>query len=95
MTAVAPLLSEGFGATTIVVRMALQLGFQGLRGVSFLVPMKWFRITWICQRKRAISRSVLCGLMLFSLGLVSLFTGQIAADLEWSQIRGRWEAKRV
>ncbi|CAD5187701.1 O-fucosyltransferase 29 [Musa acuminata AAA Group] len=75
--------------------MALQLGFQGLRGVSFLVPKKWFRITCICQRKRAISRSVLCGLMLFSLGLVSLFTGQIAADLEWSQIRGRWETKRV
>ncbi|OAY74103.1 uncharacterized protein At1g04910 [Ananas comosus] len=44
------------------------------------------------QRK---GRSVLCGSMLFALGLVSLLTGQIAADLEWSRFRGLWRPKRI
>ncbi|URD87202.1 GDP-fucose protein O-fucosyltransferase [Musa troglodytarum] len=84
----------------MAVTMAKQLSPQGLSGVSppcsaFLVPEKWLRTAWACQRRRAISRSVLCGVMLFALGLVSLFTGQIAADLEWSRIRGRWRSKRV
>ncbi|XP_073102179.1 O-fucosyltransferase 29 isoform X2 [Elaeis guineensis] len=42
----------------------------------------------------AIPRSVLCGSMLFALGLISLFSGQIAADLEWSRLRGRWRSKK-
>ncbi|KAM5572938.1 O-fucosyltransferase 29 [Rosa sericea] len=33
--------------------------------------------------------SVVCGLMLFGLGLVSLFTGHVASDLEW------WYTQRV
>ncbi|XP_047327898.1 O-fucosyltransferase 29-like [Impatiens glandulifera] len=33
--------------------------------------------------RRRISWPFICGLMLFSLGLVSLFTGHIASDLEW------------
>ncbi|KAL6178363.1 hypothetical protein ACLB2K_049881 [Fragaria x ananassa] len=33
--------------------------------------------------------SVVCGLMLFGLGLVSLFTGHVASDLEW------WYSQRV
>ncbi|XP_058104436.1 O-fucosyltransferase 29 [Magnolia sinica] len=32
---------------------------------------------------RKISRSFLCGLMLFALGLISLFTGHVASDIEW------------
>ncbi|KAK6935170.1 GDP-fucose protein O-fucosyltransferase [Dillenia turbinata] len=35
-----------------------------------------------CQRN-PISWSFLCGIMLFCLGLISLFTGHIASDLEW------------
>ncbi|KAK9275549.1 hypothetical protein L1049_022816 [Liquidambar formosana] len=34
------------------------------------------------QRKH-ISWSIVCGLMLFGLGLISLFTGHVASDLEW------------
>ncbi|CAL9757095.1 unnamed protein product [Musa acuminata subsp. burmannicoides] len=84
----------------MAVTMAKQLSPQGLSGISppcsaFLVPEKWLRTAWACQWRWAISRSVLCGVMLFALGLVSLFTGQIAADLEWSRIRGRWRSKRV
>lgn len=33
--------------------------------------------------------SLVCGLMLFGLGLVSLFTGHVASDLEW------WYSQRV
>ncbi|XP_042456965.1 O-fucosyltransferase 29-like isoform X1 [Zingiber officinale] len=59
-------------------------------------PQKCICTAWFFRRRRLISRSVLCGAVLFSLGLVSLFTGQIAADLEWSsRIRGRWRSKRV
>lgn len=59
-------------------------------------PKKRTCTAWVFRRRRLISRSVLCGAVLFSLGLVSLFTGQIAADLEWSsRIRGRWRSKRV
>nr|XP_018678514.1 PREDICTED: uncharacterized protein At1g04910 isoform X2 [Musa acuminata subsp. malaccensis] len=84
----------------MAVTMAKQLSPQCLSGVSppcsaFLVSEKWLRTAWACQWRWAISRSVLCGVMLFALGLVSLFTGQIAADLEWSRIRGRWRSKRV
>lgn len=35
------------------------------------------------QRKTTFSWSVLCGVMLFALGLISLFTGHVASDLEW------------
>ncbi|XP_043717163.1 O-fucosyltransferase 29-like [Telopea speciosissima] len=33
--------------------------------------------------KKPISWSCVCGLLLFALGLVSLFTGHVASDLEW------------
>ncbi|WOL05643.1 hypothetical protein Cni_G14372 [Canna indica] len=62
---------------------------------SFIFLKKWLRKAWFCRKMRPVSRSMFCGLMLFALGLVSLFTGQIAADLEWSQIRGRWRSKRI
>ncbi|XP_057978121.1 O-fucosyltransferase 29 [Malania oleifera] len=39
-------------------------------------------VCWRWQR-RPISWSVVCGLMLFGLGLISLFTGHVASDLEW------------
>jgi hypothetical protein len=32
---------------------------------------------------KPISWSLVCGLMLFGLGLISLFTGHMASDLEW------------
>lgn len=39
-------------------------------------------VCWRSQ-KRPISWSIICGLMLFCLGLISLFTGHVASDLEW------------
>lgn len=36
------------------------------------------------QQKKPISWTLLvCGLLLFALGLISLFTGHVASDLEW------------
>ncbi|XP_047342327.1 O-fucosyltransferase 29 [Impatiens glandulifera] len=35
------------------------------------------------SKKRPISWQFICGLMLFSLGLISLFTGHVTSDLEW------------
>ncbi|KAJ9173380.1 hypothetical protein P3X46_016522 [Hevea brasiliensis] len=35
------------------------------------------------QQRRKIPWSLVCGLMLFILGLISLFTGHVASDLEW------------
>ncbi|KAM7273773.1 hypothetical protein ACFE04_028437 [Oxalis oulophora] len=35
------------------------------------------------QHRRPISWSLLCGIMLFCLGLISLFTGHVASDLEY------------
>ncbi|KAL6986011.1 hypothetical protein U1Q18_019378 [Sarracenia purpurea var. burkii] len=34
-------------------------------------------------QRRPVSWSLVCGLMLFALGLISLFTGHVASDLEW------------
>lgn len=34
-------------------------------------------------QRKPISWSWVCGLMLFGLGLISLFTGHVASDLEW------------
>ncbi|XP_040987295.1 O-fucosyltransferase 29-like [Juglans microcarpa x Juglans regia] len=34
-------------------------------------------------QRKPISWSLVCGLMLFALGLISLFTGHVASDLEW------------
>ncbi|KVH89808.1 hypothetical protein Ccrd_008216 [Cynara cardunculus var. scolymus] len=34
-------------------------------------------------QRRRISWSVVCGVMLFALGLISLFTGHVASNLEW------------
>ncbi|XP_030513316.1 O-fucosyltransferase 29 isoform X1 [Rhodamnia argentea] len=41
------------------------------------------------SRKRRVSWSIVCGLMLFGLGLISLFTGHVASDLEW------WNSQRL
>nr|XP_019705404.1 LOW QUALITY PROTEIN: O-fucosyltransferase 29 [Elaeis guineensis] len=63
------------------------------RGFFLFSPKKRLRASW-SWKKRAIPRSVLCGSMLFALGVISLFIGQIAADLELSRLRGRWRPKR-
>lgn len=85
---------------SMVARTAKPLAVQDPTRVSaplswIVIPRKWLRTAWFCRKKRSISRSLLCGLMLFVLGLVSLFIGQIAADREWSRIRVRWESTRV
>ncbi|KAF8019379.1 hypothetical protein BT93_G0145 [Corymbia citriodora subsp. variegata] len=40
-------------------------------------------------KRRRVSWSIVCGLMLFGLGLISLFTGHVASDLEW------WNSQRL
>ncbi|KAK8584482.1 hypothetical protein V6N13_109874 [Hibiscus sabdariffa] len=37
----------------------------------------------VAQPRKPISWSLICGLMLFCLGMISLFTGHVASDLEW------------
>jgi hypothetical protein len=32
---------------------------------------------------------------LFALGFVSLFTGHVVTDADWSRIRSRWQSKQV
>ncbi|OAY56729.1 hypothetical protein MANES_02G040500v8 [Manihot esculenta] len=43
---------------------------------------EWWRSS-ATQQRRKIRWSLVCGLMLFILGLISLFTGHVASDLEW------------
>ncbi|WCJ25905.1 O-fucosyltransferase family protein [Euphorbia peplus] len=43
---------------------------------------RWWRSS-ISYQRRKIPWSLVCGLMLFTLGLISLFTGHVASDLEW------------
>ncbi|CAL1401549.1 unnamed protein product [Linum trigynum] len=49
----------------------------------------WWRGRWRSSaaqglmQRRKIPWSLICGLMLFALGMVSLFTGHMASDLEW------------
>ncbi|MBA0763804.1 hypothetical protein Gotri_013209 [Gossypium trilobum] len=39
--------------------------------------------SFAAQPRKPISWSLICGLMLFCLGMISLFTGHVASDLEW------------
>ncbi|ONK73591.1 uncharacterized protein A4U43_C04F33230 [Asparagus officinalis] len=41
----------------------------------------------------SIPKSLLLGSVLFALGLISLFTGHIASDIEWAQLRRRWQPR--
>ncbi|GAB4858048.1 O-fucosyltransferase 29 [Ancistrocladus abbreviatus] len=50
-------------------------------------------ISWRSNQRKPYSWSFVCGLMLFALGLISLFTGHVASHLEWySQrlIKHKW-----
>ncbi|KAI0499767.1 hypothetical protein KFK09_017975 [Dendrobium nobile] len=47
---------------------------------------KWIRQSCVSQ-KRATPRYLIFGSVLFALGLISLFTGHIASDIEWSKFR--------
>ncbi|XP_002530648.2 O-fucosyltransferase 29 [Ricinus communis] len=44
---------------------------------------EWWRSSATQQQRKKIPWSLVCGLMLFVLGLISLFTGHVASDLEW------------
>lgn len=43
----------------------------------------WRSTATMSFQMKSISWSLVCGLMLFGLGLISLFTGHMASDLEW------------
>ncbi|KMZ58410.1 Peptide-O-fucosyltransferase [Zostera marina] len=66
--------------------------------------LKWFLsviplqnvLGWRCvfRRKKTATRFFFLGLMLFILGLVSLFTGHVVSDIEWySQVRRPWKLR--
>ncbi|KAJ0961944.1 hypothetical protein J5N97_029772 [Dioscorea zingiberensis] len=46
-------------------------------------------------RKRWVPRSLVLGSTLFALGLISLFTGHVASEIEWSQLRKAWRSRKV
>lgn len=53
---------------------------------------------WKWRPTVAVPWTVVCGLMLFAVGLISLFTGHVASDLEWySQrlVKRTWYYKLV
>ncbi|GLT91079.1 hypothetical protein SLE2022_089870 [Rubroshorea leprosula] len=54
---------------------------QHLNGGNSDKPVCWRSAPW--QQRKPISLTVVCGLMLFCLGLISLFTGHLPSDLEW------------
>ncbi|KAL2548057.1 O-fucosyltransferase family protein [Forsythia ovata] len=63
---------------------------QELHSNNFFLGWKWRRPTV------AVPWTLVCGLMLFSVGLISLFTGHVASDLEWySQrlVKRTWYSK--
>lgn len=50
------------------------------------------------RRRQAVPWTVVCGLLLFAVGLISLFTGHVASDLEWYSnrfVKRTWYYKRV
>ncbi|XAR54943.1 hypothetical protein NMG60_11030290 [Bertholletia excelsa] len=56
----------------------------------------WSRLLSSSSQRKPTSWSVVCGSMLFALGLISLFTGHVASDLEWySQrlVKRSWYSK--
>lgn len=45
--------------------------------------------------RKAPPSPVFLGTALFVLGFVSLFTGHVVTDADWSRIRSRWRSKQV
>lgn len=52
-------------------------------GVLANNPQKQQHFLFSCCSRRLISCTKFCGFMLFALGLISLFTGHVASNLEW------------
>lgn len=52
-------------------------------GVAKKQDFCWRWSSNVPTQRRPIRWSLVCGVMLFVLGLISLFTGHIASDLEW------------
>ncbi|GMH09541.1 hypothetical protein Nepgr_011382 [Nepenthes gracilis] len=48
-----------------------------------LLKLQKHHITCLRSQRKPFSWSFICGFMLFALGLISLFTGHVASDLEW------------
>jgi len=43
----------------------------------------WTNLALLHRNGKHVSWSMVCGVMLFGLGLISLLTGHVASDLEW------------
>ncbi|KAL2545269.1 O-fucosyltransferase family protein [Forsythia ovata] len=54
-------------------------------GLQFLNSLASSSLCWKWRRRQpvVVPWTVVCGLMLFAVGLISLFTGHVASDLEW------------
>lgn len=66
----------------ISANLALLQQQNGCNGGSNKQFVLWRWRSYASQRRK-IPWSLICGLMLFALGLISLFTGHVASDLEW------------
>ncbi|TXG51158.1 hypothetical protein EZV62_023682 [Acer yangbiense] len=60
-----------------------QNGYNNSTGSKYDVVWRWRSLALPCRK---IPWSLICGLMLFALGLISLFTGHVASDLEWMEV---------
>lgn len=78
----------------LVNNLAAEIFHQQKKTPQLLSPRQQQRQNcWSSRRRTAV-----CGLLLFALGLISLFTGHVASDLEWySQrlVKRTWYYKRV
>ncbi|KAG6633487.1 O-fucosyltransferase 29-like [Carya illinoinensis] len=58
-------------------------GYYSNGNISHNKHPYWRSTATASFHRKKISWSVVCGLMLFGLGLISLFTGHVASDLDW------------
>lgn len=70
-------------SVTSLANLAL---LQQPNGSKYDVVWRWRSIA---SHRRKIPWSLICGILLFVLGLISLFTGHVASDLEW------WYSQRL
>ncbi|XP_051114838.1 O-fucosyltransferase 29 [Andrographis paniculata] len=88
------------GGGVLVNNLAAEiLQQQKLKQKHQLSPRPQEQNCWNCspwRRRTAVPWTVVCGLLLFTVGLISLFTGHVASDLEWSQrlVKRTWYYKK-
>lgn len=70
------------GNVNVNINISNGNGTSDLKDQNLLKLQKHHISCWKSQRK-PLSWSFVCGIMLFALGLISLFTGHVVSDLEY------------